>query len=169
MNKTFLLPLLLLAGCSNLPSINPLPTITATVTVTATPEAKAPSGVSPDIKAPVPIVNKPPVFTPNVAGGDIYEIRFEGKKGTKVNAGYVIFATDSPTQVEQVDGILPFSVKIQKPKVWVISATISDYSLADDVKPKVFISRNGKDCGIVSTVGSAVKNPEASKGCSNDL
>ena len=163
MNKTFVIPLILLVVCGNLPSINPLPTITATVTVTATPETTNSSIAPPPTKEAVQTPLKTSI------GKTTHQIRFEGKKGTKVKASYVVMDLKNPTKIEEVEGVLPFVTNLDLPSDATLSVGVQDYGLADDVKPKVFIFRYGKDCGKVSTVGSGIKNPEASKACSGEL
>lgn len=164
MKKAFLLSLLLLTGCGYLPSTKPSPgpTVTVTATVTATPETTKASITPSPTKE---IVQVPPKSN----GKATHQIRFEGKQGTKVKAGYIIMDLKNPTKMEETEGVLPFTVDLDIPSDASVSAYLNDYGLADDVKPKVFIYRHGKDCGKIGTVGNTIKNPEASKVCAGEM
>jgi hypothetical protein len=152
---------LLLTGCGYLPQINPAPTVTVTATVTATPEAKAPTAVAP-IASPNPSLKASP------KAKDIYEIRFEGKAGVEATGVYSFrtFGDLGASQIEKKEGVLPFSVKLELPPNSIVGATL--YRFDEGVNPKVFIRRNGKECGKVSFSGSAIPNPESSKSCIPD-
>jgi hypothetical protein len=152
---------LLLTGCGYLPQINPVPTVTVTATVTATPEAKAPAAVEP-IASP----NPSPKVLPQAK--DTYEIRYEGKAGISATGMYSIHKRDdfSAGQIEEVKGVLPFSVKLELPNNASVGASL--HTFEDNVKPKVFIRKNGKECGKVLFSGSAIPDPESSKACLPD-
>lgn len=144
--KKLVLISLLLTGCGYLPSINPVPPITATQTKEA---VKTPSKPS--------------------SGKVTHQIRLEGKKGTKVQGGYVVMNLKNPIRMEDIEGVLPFTVDLDAPSDASVLAHINDFGLAEDVKPKVFIYRHGIDCGRLGVVSSRNKNPEASKVCSGEL
>jgi len=168
--------LLLLTGCGYLPSITPTPTVTVTVTATPT-SAIAPSMPKSSLEAVDEAAKKTnqsaaiPTTTPNptkpiAPSKDVYVIRFEGKTGVQATGIYTISGQDfsKPTQIEKKEGILPFSIKTELPSKSNVGASL--VVLDEDPSFKVFISKNGKECGKVLVTGSAIPNAEASKSCS---
>ena len=138
MKKVFLLSLLLLTGCGYLPSTNPNATESTTLN-SGTTKSTAKSSK------------------------DAYEIRYEGKKGMKGTGVYTIYLPKGGgVRVEEKKGVLPFSVKFEAPSGVMVSADLNTFE--DNLTTKVFISRNGEDCGKGAT-GSAIANPERSKTC----
>jgi hypothetical protein len=179
--KRLLIVSLLLTGCGYLPQINPLPTVTVTATVTATPEAKstpAPTSTTEAVDKAAKQQNQisksvvaanTPKASPTKPSNDFYEIRFEGKAGTKATGIYsakTFPSTDEPSKIEKKEGILPFTVKLELPSNSFVVAQLGAYE--ENANPKVFILKNGKECGKVLVTGSAIPNPESSKVCSSE-